>query len=225
MFQKNLDDAKKMPKIDLIFDGDSITDFWATTGVEVWKAHYGSLNAFDFGIWGDQTKHLLWRLQNGQVDGLHPKLIVLHVGATNVCYTAQTPEQIAGGVKAIIDEYRKRCPEAVILLQGIFPPDPLPTAPRRIKVKAVNQIISSFADGKRVIYLDIGDKFLQPDGTLNAEAIPGYAHLTPKGYQIWADAIQPTIDQFFPPATVLAPTAPAQSPIPTLASLFKSLKL
>jgi len=212
MFQKNLDDAKKMPKIDLIFDGDSITDFWATTGVEVWKAHYGSLNAFDFGIWGDQTKHLLWRLQNGQVEGLHPKLIVLLIGTNNLGLTPETPEQIAGGVKAVIAEYQKRCPEAVILLQGIFPRGANPADPNRAKIKAINQTIASFADGKRVIYLDIGDKFLQPDGSLSSEVMKDFLHPTPKGYQIWADAIQPTIDQFFPPAAAF--TAPAQPKAP-----------
>jgi lysophospholipase L1-like esterase len=205
-FQKNLDAAKRTPKIDLIFDGDSITDFWMTTGAETWKARYGDLHAFDFGIAGDQTQHLLWRLQNGQVDELHPKLIVLLIGTNNAF---NTPEQTAEGIKAIIAEYQKRCPEAAILLQGIFPRSAHPTDSIRAKIKSINRIIASFADGKKILYLDFGDKFLQPDGTLNMEIMRDYLHPTAKGYEIWADAIQPVIDRFFPPAAApVAPTPP-----------------
>ena len=196
-FQKNLNDADRQPKIDLIFDGDSITNLWTTTGAEIWKDRYVKLNAFDFGISGDQTQNLLWRLQNGQVNGLHPKLIVLLIGTNNI---SNTPEQIAEGIKAILPEYQKRCPHAAILLQGIFPRGERPTDPNRARIDSVNRIIASFADGNKIIYLDFGDKFLQSDGTLSAEIMGDYLHLTAKGYQIWADAIRPTINRFFPPA-------------------------
>ncbi len=186
-----------MPQIDLIFDGDSITDFWQGNGRAVWQERYGKLNAFDFGIAGDRTENLLWRLDQGQVDNLRPKLVLLMIGTNNI--GARTPQQIADGVKAIIDEYQKRCPEATILLQAIFPRSPKPTDLPRILVKQVNDIISHYGDGKKVIYIDFGDKFLQPDGTLSPDIMPDFLHPSPKGYEIWADAIQSQIDAIFPP--------------------------
>lgn len=198
-FQFNMDSARKMEKVDLIFDGDSITDFWMGKGKAVWNLHYAKLNAWDFGISGDKTENMLWRLQNGQVDNLHPKLIALMIGTNN--WAVNTPEQIAAGVKADVEEYQKRCPDSVILLQAIFPRGQSPKDPARLKVKAVNDIISQLGDGKKVIYIDFSDKFLQPDGTLSPDIMPDFLHPTEAGYKIWADAIQPTVDQFFPPGS------------------------
>ena len=189
--------AKKQPKVDLIFDGDSITDFWIKVGHNIWSQRYAKLNAFDFGISGDRTENLLWRLQNGQVDGLHPKLILLMIGTNNLALN--TPDQIAEGVKADLDAYFKSCPDAVILLQAVFPRGEQPTDPNRAKIKAINENISKFDDGKKIIYVDFGDKFLSPDGTLSKDIMPDFLHPSEKGYQIWADAIQSEIDKFFPP--------------------------
>ena len=182
--------------IQLVFDGDSITDGWQNGGKAVWAERYGKLNAFDFGISGDRTQHVLWRLAQGQTDGMHPKLIALMIGTNNK--GSNTPEEIADGVKAIIAEYQKRCPEATILLQAVFPHGEQPTDPNRAKVKAINEIISKLGDDKKVIYVDFGDKFLNPDGTMSKEIMADFLHPTPKGYQIWADAIQPIIDKIFP---------------------------
>ncbi|MEI7729114.1 MAG: GDSL-type esterase/lipase family protein [Verrucomicrobiota bacterium] len=190
----NNENAKKEgDAIQLIFDGDSITDFWAGRGKAIWTERYGNYHAFNFGIASDRTEHVLWRLSQGQVDGLHPKLIVLLIGANNVF--ANPPEQIAEGVKAIVADYRKRCPNSSILLQGIFPSGASSTSPRRAPTKTVNDIICKLADGKKVIYIDFGEKFLSPDGSLSAEIMPDFLHPSTKGYQIWADAIQPIIDQ------------------------------
>ena len=217
-FEQNLQSSRKMEKVDLIFDGDQ----WAITSGNygptggMWN-RYGGLNAFDFGSRGDTTQAILWRLQNGQVDGLHPKLIVLQVGGSNL--GANTPEQTAEGIKAVIAEYQKRCPEAVILLQSVWPHGEKPTDPSREKVKAVNKIISALGDGKKVIYLDFSDKFLQPDGTIK-DTMVYVTYPTGKGYEIWADAIQPVIEQFFPGADA-KPKAPAAvteaSPAPSIA--------
>ena len=182
--------------IELVFDGDSITDFWQGKGKQVWDERYGKLHAFDFGISGDRTQHVLWRLAQGQADGLHPKLIALMIGTNNM--GSNTVEEIADGVKAIVLEYQKRCPEAVILLQAIFPRGENATDPARAKIKAVNEIIAKLGDGKKVIYIDFGDKFLDAEGNLPVEIMPDFLHPSLKGYQIWADAIQPIIDQYFP---------------------------
>ena len=180
----------------LVFDGDSITDGWQGGGKAIWTERYDKLGAFDFGISGDRTPHVLWRLAQGQADGMHPKLIALMIGTNNL--GSNTVEEIAGGVKAIVAEYQKRCPEAVILLQAIFPRAEQPTDPARAKIKAINEIISKLGDDKKVIYIDFGDKFLNPDGTMPKEIMPDFLHPSAKGYQIWADAIQPIIDKIFP---------------------------
>jgi lysophospholipase L1-like esterase len=184
--------------IQLIFDGDSITDFWQTRGQPIWKDRYGKFNAIDFAISGDRTQNVLWRLAHGQAQGLHPKLIVLMIG-TNNTNDVSTPQEIADGVKEIINEYQKLCPDAVVLLQAVFPRAAAPTDPYRLKVNAINDIISKFGDGTKVIYIDFGNKFLTPDGTLTKDIMPDFLHPSPKGYQIWADAIQPTIDKYLSP--------------------------
>lgn len=188
--------AQKAGSIELVFDGDSITAGWQGPGVEVWRKSYDKFGAFDFGMSGDRTQQVLWRLSQGQMDGLRPKLIAIMIGTNNI--SSNTAEQIADGVKLIVGEYRKRCPDATVLLQAIFPRGHEPTDPVRTKIKDTNKIISGFADDKQVIYVDFWDKFLEPDGTLSPEIMPDYLHPNTKGYQIWADALQPVIDQFFP---------------------------
>jgi len=182
--------------IQLVFDGDSITDLWQKNGKAVWDEHYGKLNAFDFGLGGDLTQSVLWRLAQGQMDGVQPKLIALMIGTNNL--SSNTAEEIADGVKAIVADYQKRCPESTILLQAVFPRGEQPTNPLRAKIKAINEIISKLGDDKKIIYIDFGDKFLNADGTISREIMGDFLHPTEKGYQIWADAIQPIIDRYFP---------------------------
>ncbi len=183
---------------ELIFDGDSITDGWDKRGTPVWKARLSKYHPVDFGMSGDFTQSVLWRLAHGQAEGLHPKLIALLIGTNNMRFTS-TPQEIADGVAEIIRQYQQRCPDAVILLQAIFPRAASPTDPYRLKVKATNELLAKLGDGKKVIYLDFGDKFLSPDGTLGKDLFPDLLHPNVKGYEIWADAIQPTLDQVFGP--------------------------
>lgn len=185
---------EKANLIDLIFDGDSITDYWPSNGQKVWNDRYGKLNTFNFAIAGDRTQHLLWRLGHGQADGLHPKLIAIMIGTNNL--DSNTPEEIAGGIKAIVAEYQRRCPGAVILLQAVLPRDQNSTDPDRAKIKKINEIISRLGDGQKVIYIDFGDKFLNADGTMNRDLLPDTIHPSAKGYELWANAIQPIVDKY-----------------------------
>jgi lysophospholipase L1-like esterase len=196
-FLRNLDQARGK-QIDLIFDGDSITDFWQGTGKAVWAQHYADLKAMDFGISGDQVQHVLWRIENGQLEGLQPKLVVLMIGTNNMPGTTFTSAQIAEGVKVLVAEYKKRCPEAHILLLGIFPRAELASDPLRAKIAETNGLIAALDDGKTVTYLNFNDKLLQPDGTLSREIMPDLLHPSAKGYEIWADAIQPVVDKYCP---------------------------
>jgi lysophospholipase L1-like esterase len=185
-------------KIQLVFDGDSITDFWQSEGREIWLERYARLGGFDFGIAADRTEQLLWRLSQGQMNGIHPRLIFLLIGTNNL--GTNTNEQIAEGIKAIIDQYKKLCPDATIVVQGIFPRERDAFNPWRERIKEINKIISTYANGKNILFLDFGEKFLKPDGTLSQDVMPDFLHPSAKGYRIWADAIQPLIDQYVPPS-------------------------
>jgi lysophospholipase L1-like esterase len=204
-FQNNLD-LYKGPH-DMIWDGDSITDFWQGTGRTVWKEHFSKINIADFGIGGDQVQHLLWRLQQGQLEGQDPKLVMLMIGTNNL---VQDPKSVAEAIKMSVDGYEKGCPHAQVLLLGIFPRGASPTDPARAWIKQVNSIIWGYASDPRVTYLDIGDKFLQPDGTLTRDIMPDFLHPSAKGYEIWSNAITPIMNKYFPgqSSPVTDPSAP-----------------
>ena len=196
--ERNNDWQRKMTRFggkhfDIIFEGDSIMNRWETTGKEIWNQRYAGIAA-DFGIEGDHVENVLWRLENGQADGIDPKVIVLMIGTNNTSHN--TAGQIAEGIKYVIDEYRKRCPRARIILMGVFPRGEKPTDGARRKMAEVNAQIKMYDDGQRVSYVDIGPQMIEADGTISREMMPDFLHPTAKGYRIWADAIQPLINKF-----------------------------
>lgn len=171
------------------FLGDSITQGWTNSksGGPVWKAKIASLGAGCFGIGGDRTENLLWRVQNGLFADSQPRLVVLMIGTNNL--SRNTPSEIVEGIETIVTEIRQRSPETKILLLGIFPRDEKPGTESRRKIPQINADISSLADGKTIFYLDLGGKFLAPDGTISKEIMPDFLHLSTTGYNLWADAI------------------------------------
>jgi lysophospholipase L1-like esterase len=175
--------------IDLLFVGDSITDWWrqAARGLPVWDEYFTPLKAANFGIAGDTTQGVLWRMQNGELDGFKAKLIVMMLGTNNI--NRNPNDDIAAGNRVIIEEFRKRQPQAKVLLLGIFPRAVPADDPRRASIKTINEILATFADNTNVFYMDIGDKFLASDGTLPADIMPDALHPNEKGYRIWAEAI------------------------------------
>lgn len=174
--------------IDVVFLGDSITAGWNGNGKTIWAARYAPLKAANFGIGGDRTQHVLWRLQNGNFDGITPKAVVLMIGTNNT--GSDTAPQIAEGVAAIVKEIQTRSPATKILLLAVFPRFEKADHPIRLKIAEINATIAKLDDGQKVFFQDIGAKFLQPDGTLTKDIMPDLLHLSPAGYQIWADAIQ-----------------------------------
>jgi lysophospholipase L1-like esterase len=182
----------KQGNVDLVFLGDSITEHWAVEGKEIWQELYAPRKAVNLGISGDRTQHVLWRLDHGNVDGLSPKLVVLMIGTNNSNGQDNTAEEIADGIVAIVKKLRDKLPESKVLLLAIFPRSQHPDA-QRAKVAKASQLASKIADGKSVYYLDIGQHFLNPDGTISPEVMPDFLHLTPKGYRIWAEAIEPKL--------------------------------
>jgi lysophospholipase L1-like esterase len=187
-------DIAKKGNVDVVFLGDSITDGWrGKGGATIWKERFDPLKAVNFGIGGDRTQHVLWRIQNGELDGIKPKAAVLMIGTNNMA--ANSVEEIADGVKAIVQEIQKRQPQTKVLLLGIFPRSPKVSDKVRDKIKEVNKIVAKLDDGKQVHYLDIGAKFLDADGELKKEIMPDFLHLSQKGYEIWADAIKGPLGQ------------------------------
>ena len=174
---------------EILFMGDSITDGWR--GQKLWKEKYAPMKAVDFGIGGDRTEHVLWRMANGECEVIKPKVIVLMIGTNNT--GANSPPQIVEGITAIVTDFRKRLPQSKILLLGVFPRGEKAGTPIRQKIQDINDQIAKLDDGKVVKYLDIGAKFLDADGTLPKDVMPDALHPNAKGYQIWADAMDPTL--------------------------------
>lgn len=187
-----LEIAKK-GDVDVLFLGDSITHAWE--GSPVWEKNFKPLKAANFGISGDQTGHVLWRLTEGkELEGITPKVAVLMIGTNNS--GRDSAEDIAEGIKAVVKTIHKKSPKTKVLLLGVFPRGEKAGTPIRQKLSKVNEIVSKLDDGgKTVKYLDIGQKFLNEEGNLTKEIMPDYLHLSTRGYEIWAEAITPTLKE------------------------------
>jgi lysophospholipase L1-like esterase len=191
--ESNLAEAKK-DGIDLLFIGDSITAGWfwgqGHGGLNVWPKYYAPRHAANFGIGGDRTEHVLWRIEHGELDGIKPKVVVLLIGTNNK--GRNTSSEIVEGIEAIVDEIQVKLPESKVLLLGIFPRGEK-SDPFREQIKEINLQLAQLDNGKTVRFLDIGPKFLDPDGTLPKEIAPDLLHVNEKGYQIWAEAMEGTL--------------------------------
>ncbi len=173
--------------------GDSITHGWENKGEKVWEKFYGHRNAINLGFSGDRTEQVLWRLQNGAVNGASPKLAVMMIGTNNTGHRKDPAIETALGIKKILSELRTRLPSTRILLLAVFPRAAnLNDVDRKIN-NQINNIISTFSNGKTVFYLDINDIFLDEDGVLSKEIMSDLLHPNPKGYDMWANAMEPTI--------------------------------
>jgi len=186
---KFLDIARK-GEARLVFLGDSITQGWEREGKAVWEKRYAPRKAANFGTSGDRTEHVLWRIDHGNFDGLSPSLIVVMIGTNNAGQRSEASAETAQGVRAIVDRLRTKCPKAKILLLGIFPRGETPADPMRKLTVGTNALIEKFADGKTVIYKDIGRVFLDEKGVLHKEIMPDLLHLSAKGYELWAESIE-----------------------------------
>jgi lysophospholipase L1-like esterase len=180
--------------VDVLFLGDSITDGWRSKGKPVWEKHFAPLNAANFGIGGDRTQHVLWRMENGELDGIKPKAVVLMIGTNNTGKERDgnprnTTPEIIEGVTTVVKGLRANLPESKILLLAIFPRGQK-GEPIRDQLAEINAALAKLGVGKNVRFLDIGQKFLEQEGTLSKEIMPDLLHPNEKGYEIWADAIR-----------------------------------
>ncbi len=189
--EANLEVARQ-GNIDVLFMGDSITDFWRNpdgpfAGKPVLDKYFGHLKVANFGIAGDTTQGVLYRLQHGEGQGFSPRAVMLMIGTNNT--GRNTAAEIAEGIGAIVLEMQKDFPEAKILLLAVFPRG-TPSDPVRATIAEINKIISRLHDGKRVFYLDIGEKFLDAQGNIPKDVMSDALHPTTKGYEIWAEAVK-----------------------------------
>jgi beta-glucosidase len=178
--------------VDVLFLGDSITEMWDKGA---WDSHFGKYRAANFGIGGDHTGNVLWRLKNDGMEKLRPKAVVLLIGVNNFGLCGERPEQVTQGVKAVVAQLRQLYPDAKILLNGILPFRQSAQDPARADVKAVNRELARLDDGKRVFFRDYGARFLQPNGDIAKETMPDFLHLTPQAYNVWAEALAPDIEK------------------------------
>ncbi len=179
-------------KARLLFVGDSITQGWEGRGKNVWAKYYGQRDALNIGISGDRTEHVLWRLENGNIDGLKPKVAVLLIGVNNIPDQSNSPGDVLAGVKAVVQKLRSSLPDTKILVLGIFPfrED---FDPARGRALQVNQALYHLADGEHVFFLDFGQQLIQPDGKISKSIMQDFLHPNEAGYTIWAKAIEPKL--------------------------------
>jgi lysophospholipase L1-like esterase len=204
----------KQGKIDVYFEGDSIVRRWGALDypelLANWRANFFGWNAANFGWGADRTENILWRLENGELDGVNPRVIVLLAGTNNVGSVARdesTIADIARGMKAIIDVCRQKAPDARIILMAIFPRND--NLAVMSTINRVNDKLAGLADGTRIRFLNINDRLADSEGKLFDGMMNDRDKLHPtlRGYQIWADALKPILrDLLGPPgATDLAP--------------------
>lgn len=183
----------KKGNVDLLLIGDSITQGWEGSGKKVWEKYYTPRNAVNLGIGGDRTEHVLWRLDNGNIEGISPKAAVIMIGTNNS--GSNTSEEIAEGVAAIVTKLRTKLPKTKLLVLAIFPRGANNEDKRRLVNVGANKQIEKLADGDMVHYLDIGPKFLKDDGTLEKSVMPDLLHLNESSYTTWAESIEPKLKE------------------------------
>ncbi|HXG48559.1 MAG TPA: GDSL-type esterase/lipase family protein [Methylomirabilota bacterium] len=201
-------------RIDLYFIGDSITRRWGTSDPQYkdflahWTTNFFGWNAGNFGWGGDTIQNILWRLHHGELDGVHPKVIVLMASANNVGATAPPPgtedakaEDIVRGLRATIDLMRQKAPGATILLMGITPRNDRGSMAVMPLINRINDRLAGLADGSTIRFLNLNDKLADKDGRLFEGMTVDGLHLSLRGYQVWADALRPVLLELLgPPA-------------------------
>jgi lysophospholipase L1-like esterase len=196
--------------IDVYFEGDSITRRWGATDypelLANWKRNFHGWNAADFGWGADRTQNILWRLENGELDAVNPKVVVLLAGTNNVGDASfqgdadAKTEDVTHGLEAIVRMIRKKAPASTIVVMGIFPRnDNMALMP---VIDRINGNLSRFADGRTVRYLNINGKFAGDDGRLFEGMMDDKLHPTVQAYQVWADALKPLLTELMGPPSV-----------------------
>ena len=183
-----LADARRVDPL-VVFVGDSITDGWRLEGKAVWNERFAALPALNFGIDGDRTQHVLWRIQHGEFDRIHPRVLVLMLGTNNTPEDRNSTAEVIAGVTAVVEAFRAKLPQTRILLLAIFPRGQK-GEPIRAKLSQVNSALSRLGDEQWIYFRDLNPNFLSADGTLPTDLMPDLLHPNEKGYRVWADALR-----------------------------------
>lgn len=194
-FLRRTAQGREKKDINVVFFGDSITQGWGGEGKEVWEQKYKPIGAVNYGIGGDSTRQVLWRIQNGEVDGISPKLVVLKIGTNNLYddFNSGNEAEIAEGITTVVKTLRTKLPNTKVLLLGLLPRQNEWFSNR---IKKVNDVISKLDDGKSVRYLDMSPQFQTEIGKVKKELYVGdQLHLAKPGYEVWATTMQPLFDE------------------------------
>lgn len=195
---------KESANPEIVLIGDSITHFWGgepksdiANGPKAWNSVFGDRRVLNLGFGWDRTQNVLWRIDHGELDGIHPRFVVVQIGTNNTSGTANAREntaaEIAAGVMEICTRIRRALPEAKIILTAIFPREGKPDHSRRKLIDATNRLLAAAPRDPQITWLDIGPKMLAADGTLEKAMMADFCHPSEQGYQIWADALRPLI--------------------------------
>ncbi|HLX63953.1 MAG TPA: GDSL-type esterase/lipase family protein [Planctomycetota bacterium] len=197
-FHKTFVERAKKGGVDLLFLGDSLTQGWGDAAQkDLWKKYFEPFKPANFGIGGDRTQQILWRIGNGELEGISPKVVVLMIGVNNF-WSNDSAEKVAEGTKKIVELLRQKLPNAKILLLGILPAQQNASGGLRAKIKSINAITAKLDDGKNVRFLDMGPKFVDASGNIAPEKEffqADFLHLTTKGYELWAETMKPLLDE------------------------------
>ncbi|MCX6967593.1 MAG: GDSL-type esterase/lipase family protein [Verrucomicrobia bacterium] len=184
----------KQGEVGLLFLGDSITDFWPKAGEWSWLK-FAPYKPADFAVSGERTEDVLWRITNGELEGIHPKVTVIMIGTNNIGhYQDEKPEWVAAGVQKIVETVHQKLPDTKVLLLGVFP-RATSNSPVRQKIAAINQIIRKLDDGKKTRYLDIGKVFLDAQDEIPKDVMSDGLHPCAHGYGLWYDAMNPLLTE------------------------------
>lgn len=215
-----LEKARK-GRIDLYFAGDSITRRWGTGDAAYqdflanWKTNFHGWNAGNFGWGGDTVQNVLWRMGQGELEGVNPKVIVLLAGTNNLGGAAggsdQVVEEVTGGLTVLLETMREKAPGATVILTAIMPRnDGAHGVSLMPAINRINERLAKLADGKRVRFINVNDRLADLEGKLVEGVTVDGLHLSVKGYQIWADALKPILIGLLGP-----PAATDRAPPPT----------
>jgi N-acetylglucosamine-6-sulfatase len=187
--------TKEAKAAQVVFLGDSITQAWENAGKKVWEKNFAPMGALNWGYSGDRTEHLIWRLQNGNIQRINPKVAVILIGTNNTGHDKRPAAETVQGIKSVIDDLAWKWPETKIVLLSVFPRGPDAENPLRKINESINEQVKSLADGKRVHLLDINDKFLDEKGNLSKDTFPDLLHLNAAAYETWASALLPKLKE------------------------------
>ncbi|CAM3032191.1 GDSL-type esterase/lipase family protein [Rariglobus hedericola] len=185
--------------VDILFLGDSLTALWDKEGKTVWDARFAPLKAANYGIGGNSTRQVIWRLENGEIDNLNPKLVVLMIGTNNIYsdHNSGTDAEITEGVAKIVGLIHAKAPAAKVLLLGVLPRQ---NAFFTNRTAALNKELSAYASKSKIQFIDASAKFLNAGGTITPALFKSdQVHLSTEGYTILADAIQPAVTALLKP--------------------------